>query len=157
MLVGACRADLSCSNPEVERFSSEELQCRQPAAANRRGRPKPGQRFKPFVSRVDQSYINLPFRFQSSEAIKNIYFQLSIGDLDFSVSSREGPPSAHVKQIDRSVAHPDRLFEPGKCSASAEFFSSEEAATKMREQIADECMHEDRFLQAEIDVVGVYG
>ena len=31
----------------------------------------------------------------------------------------------------------------GNCSASAEFFSSAESATKMREQIADECMHED--------------
>lgn len=32
--------------------------------------------------------------------------------------------------------------QTGNCSASAEFFSSAESATKMREQIADECMHE---------------
>ena len=31
----------------------------------------------------------------------------------------------------------------GNCSASAEFFSSSESATKMREQIADECMNEE--------------
>lgn len=56
---------------------------------------------------------------------------------------REGSFSISSK-TDFLGAHPDRLFGPGKCSASAEFFSSEEAATKMREQIADECMHEDR-------------
>jgi len=32
--------------------------------------------------------------------------------------------------------------QTGNCSASAEFFSSSESATKMREQIADECMNE---------------
>ncbi|CAK9065754.1 unnamed protein product [Durusdinium trenchii] len=32
--------------------------------------------------------------------------------------------------------------QTGNCSASAEFFSGSESATKMREQIADECMHE---------------